>query len=81
MQQLALLDSSLSDEAMRRIDRQELRFLVMRGLQMLPRQMLRDLAGSENVRSRALDAATDIITERLDHLEYEAPDPLPNHGW
>jgi len=76
-----LLDFACSTIGMRRINRSELRFLVKRGLQMLPRQVLRDLAGSENVRSRALDAAADIITERLDHLEYEAPDPLPNHGW
>jgi len=62
------------------IDRPELRFLVERGLQMLPRGVLRDLAGSENVRSRALELATDIVTERLDHLEYDAPDPLRNHG-
>ena len=75
-----MLDLSCSHRSMRRIDRPELRFLIKRGLQMLPRGILRDLQGSENVRSRALDAAADIITERLDHLEYEAPDPLPNHG-
>jgi hypothetical protein len=61
---------------MRRIDKPELRFLVKRGLQALGRGILRDLAGSSNVRLRALHHATDIIVERLDHLDYEAPDPL-----
>lgn len=61
---------------MRRIDQPELRFLVKRGLQNIPKSIVNQIYGSSETRMRALDAATDIIVERLSHLEYEAPDPL-----
>lgn len=64
----------------RRIDHPELRFLVKRALQTFRPSLLRDLSRGTHVRERALDEATDIIMERLDHLEYTAPPPLPNHG-
>ena len=78
-QMLALPRLARIQRPMRRIDRPELRFLVKRGVQALGRGVLRDLAGSSNVRLRALESATDTIVERLDHLEYEAPDPLAPH--
>lgn len=64
----------------RRVDNPELRFLVKRGLQTFPLSLLRDLSRGTDVRERALNRATDIIMERLDHLDYTASPPLENHG-
>lgn len=64
---------------MRRIDQPELRFLIKRGLQGIPRSTINEINGSADQRSRAIEHATTIIHERLSHLEYEAPDPLKAH--
>ncbi|GAA0749697.1 hypothetical protein [Sphingomonas trueperi] len=64
----------------RRVDHPELRFLVKRALQTLPKSLLLNLNRGGDMRLRALDQATDIIMERLDHLDYTAPPPLENHG-
>ncbi|MFA5965211.1 MAG: hypothetical protein WC804_14435 [Sphingomonas sp.] len=66
---------------MRRLDQPELRFLILRGLQRVPPGTLKDMHGSSDARHRALAQATDIILERLSHLEYEAPEPIAPHGW
>lgn len=64
----------------RRVEHPELRFLVKRALQTIPKSVLNGLGRGGEMRMRALDDATDIIVERLDHLEYTAPPPLGNHG-
>jgi len=64
----------------RRVDHPELRFLVKRALQTMPKSLLNNLGRGGDLRMRALDEATDIIIERLDHLDYTAPPPIPNHG-
>lgn len=51
----------------------------MRGVQMIPASVLRDLrSGAPVTREPALTRAVDIIHERLSFLEYVAPDPSGN---
>ena len=67
--------------AMRDVDQPELRFLILRGLQMIPVSVLKNMAqGAPVTRQPALERATSIVHERLSHLEYSAPDALKNHG-
>ena len=76
-----MLEILWSASPMRRLDQPELRFLILRGLQRVPPSTLKDMHGSSDARQRALAQATDIILERLSHLEYEAPEPIAPHGW
>lgn len=61
------------------IDQPELRFLIRRALQMIPKSVLNGLRdGAPVTHEPALRRATDIIHERLSHLDYVAPDPSKN---
>jgi len=60
---------------MRRIPESELRFHLKRALQLLPRSTLRDLTGSDEARSRGLEAGADVLMARFEGMEVMAPDP------
>lgn len=76
-----MLEILWSARPMRRLDQPELRFLILRGLQRVPLSTLKDMHGSSDARHKALAQASDIILERLSHLDYAAPEPLAPHGW
>jgi hypothetical protein len=65
---------------MRPVPESEVRFLLKRGLQQLPRSILRDLGGAADKREAALALAVDVLAARFARLTIQAPDPRPNHG-
>ena len=67
--------------SMRRIDENELHFLMRLGLQRLPKSLLRDIqSGNQVKRDAALKIATDVLVEQFTRHEIYAPDPLKQHG-